>query len=256
MKFIMAALYCSLLGSDLVGGVSALCPIPDRDLADLRKIVAAERIAEGDQVREALEFYMEYTQIPADEIDPERAGRFSRFRVYQEKLNKPAWFSDQRYSGDAPGEIKLAKKIGDEVFSEQKESADTQDVKALCLLCLASAKAGDVSSSHEARDLFPRLLKRTPWDWELHFFYSRFLWEKGERLESWREQRLAAYLNPSPPLWQLQELAQRAEDMIPTEWEKAETMIREVGTDRASIAVVVGALERKHNRTVEADDTK
>lgn len=231
---------CCAAAMQAAVGASKLCPIPGRDIASLRKIVSAEAIEQSDPLREAWEFLDEYSSKPQEEISPIRTGRFGRFKAYLENQKKPEW-----YTRSPIGETLFARAIGDDVFVRQRESTETQDIKALAILYIADAKAGSSVGNTLAEDVIARLLRRTPWDWEIRAIYSRLLLSVGKQSDAWFQARMAAYLSPSPQLWQLQQLESLAEKIMPSDWDEVEKMMDDVADDPVVRAVMKSSVAGK-----------
>jgi len=240
MKRILAVLL--IAGSGVVQadiGTSKFCPLLGRDIASLRKVVSAEATNQGDPLREAWDFVEEFSSSSKNEISPVRMGRFRRFKSFLESQKKPTWYTNILLT-----ETSFAHEVGDDVFIRQKESLETQNIKALALLYTADAKSGSLTGDLLAIDVMARLLRHTPWDWEVREVYSRTLWSLGRRSEAWFQARMAAYLNPSPQLWQLEQLEKMAQLVVPGEWDQIEKMIDDTADDLAVRSVVKGMIER------------
>jgi hypothetical protein len=217
---------------------SKFYPFGETDLSTVRTIVKAERIGESEDINRAWSFFgtLKANGAPAD-----LAVTIAEFDAFKNSLTGrelPAWFSKLRAAGATPAKLELATKIGDEIFERQKETPETQWLKAIAIAYALEIRLGREGAVAKAREHAAALLARTPWDSELRFIHAMVLGSCGDRENAWAEGRLALYLNPQPILAFVDSVVLAGAAIAPQDWPEIKIMIREAAeVTEAEVAI-------------------
>jgi hypothetical protein len=219
----------------------SLRPYKPTPLATLR---TASRAAAGPRTAALETAWRHYERLhgswrpKAQKPSAEDVAAFDAFKAGLELQPLPAWFHDLK-----PGEglAALVFDPADPRFAAQRETEETERVKALGIVYLTEHELDRPKSAERGATLLATLALRTPFDPQLHAFLARFLADAGKPREAVAEARLAIYLDPAPGPAQLAFTAFVGYLAVRDGWPMFQVLLREAAARPEDAEAVIKA---------------
>jgi hypothetical protein len=223
----------------------------------LNVVRTAARAQEGPRTEPLQRAWMFYKKFQgswkpgAAKPSPEDLASFDSLKTYLEKVKMPDWFlqikaqagktiyPDLIFDPNAPG------------FSPFRQTEETERIKALAIVYLTEHELDRPAAANNGAVTISCLMARTPFDYELHALFARFLADAKRFEQAFEEARYGIYLNPQPNRQDLSFAAFIALMAAKDGWDLIQAMLREAAINPEDSEAVIQEWGPRFKGTVE-----
>jgi hypothetical protein len=239
--------------ANAVEPVSKLYPFGDGNLAQIRKITAAEGIPSSPDLKEAWRLYLELkgSWMPdAPKPAPAEIAKLDALKRKLEGIKKPDWYSRMQ-KNHPTGQAQIADAVGDPIFKKQRDTPEFQALKALAIVYMTEIELDRSGAAQRAGESLSILSVTHAWDWDLSALLARLFVDSRQPEDAWHSAIMSIYLNPAPTLEDFKFFGFVGGVAAKKDWPEIQVAIRQAAPDKSAADEAIKDCARFYTATVE-----